>query len=181
MEKLIINSQRLIIRNLKKKDLNDFYEYRSDPEVAKYQGFDTMNKVQAKRFIESQVDKFYGIPGEWVQYGIENIKTNKLIGDCAIKLEDDNDKIAQIGITINPLFQNKGIAKEAMMAIMPWLFEVKKLHRIFEIVDVENSNSIKLLEGLGFRKEGHFIENIFFNGKWGSEFQYAMLRKEWKK
>ena len=35
------------------------------------------------------------------------------------------------------------------------------------------------MQSIGFRQEGHFIENIFFKGKWGSEFQYAMLKREW--
>jgi RimJ/RimL family protein N-acetyltransferase len=34
-----------------------------------------------------------------------------------------------------------------------------------------DTDSINLLESVGFRKEGHFIENIFFKEKWGSEFQ----------
>ena len=48
-----------------------------------------------------------------------------------------------------------------------------------EIVDAENQASISLLKSIGFRQEGHFIENVFFKGKWGSEFQYAMLKREW--
>ena len=76
MEKLNINTERLTIRNLESKDLADFYAYRSNPEVTKYQGFDTMNKQEASDFIESQTDKLYGKPGEWVQYGIEE-KRNK--------------------------------------------------------------------------------------------------------
>lgn len=54
-----------------------------------------------------------------------------------------------------------------------------KVHRIVEIVDAENSTSINLLKSTGFRQEGHFIENVFFKGKWGSEMQFAMLRREW--
>ena len=50
-----------------------------------------------------------------------------------------------------------------------------------EIVDVENVASINMLESIGFLKEGHFIENVFFNGKWGSEFQYALNKSEWQK
>ena len=49
-----------------------------------------------------------------------------------------------------------------------------------EIVDAENIASIRLLKSVGFRQEGHFIENIFFKGRWGSEIQFAMLKKEWK-
>ena len=50
-----------------------------------------------------------------------------------------------------------------------------------ETVDTENIASIRLLESMNFRKEGHFIENIYIKGKWGSEFQYAILRREWDK
>jgi RimJ/RimL family protein N-acetyltransferase len=31
------------------------------------------------------------------------------------------------------------------------------------------------------REEGHFIENIWFKGKWGSEYQFAILEREWRK
>jgi RimJ/RimL family protein N-acetyltransferase len=36
------------------------------------------------------------------------------------------------------------------------------------------------LEAVGFRQEAHFVENIFFKGAWGSEFQYALLASEWQ-
>ncbi len=172
---------RLHIRNLRLDDLDNFHAYRSNPNVTKYQGFNVMDKTEALDFIKNQTEKSFGTPGEWVQYGIVEALNNKLIGDCAIKLEIDDPKIVQIGITINPAYQNKGFAKDALLGIMAWLFDEKKIHRICETVDVENLNSIKLLESVGFRREGHFVENIFFNGKYGSEFQYAMLKKEWEK
>lgn len=175
-----IITKRMCIRNLYLDDLDDFHSYRSQPEVTKYQGFDIMNKNQSLEFIKSQSSKSFGVPGDWIQYGIEEIQHDKLIGDCAIKLEKNDPRIAQIGITINPGYQRNYFAKEAMTGIITWLFDNKKVQRISEIVDVENINSIKLLESLEFRKEGHFIENIFFNGKWGSEYQYAMLKREWK-
>ncbi len=40
--------------------------------------------------------------------------------------------------------------------------------------------SYKLLERLGFRREAHLVENIWFKGAWGSEFHYALLEREWK-
>jgi RimJ/RimL family protein N-acetyltransferase len=44
-------------------------------------------------------------------------------------------------------------------------------------VDAQNIASIQLLKSVGFRQEGHFIENIFFKVQWGNEYQYAMLKK----
>jgi RimJ/RimL family protein N-acetyltransferase len=166
---------------MKSTDLTDFHIYRCNPEVTKYQGFNVMNREQAKRFINKQMEKEFGKAGEWAQYGIELKQSGKLIGDCAIKLDQHDSRIAEIGITISHLEQRKGYAKEALSGIVRFLFDIKKLHRIVEIVDAENIASINLLESIGFRKEGHFIENIFFKGKWGSEIQYAILNREWNK
>lgn len=179
MEILHIQTQRLTIRNLLMEDLNDFFIYRSNPEVTKYQTFNVMTEIEASEFIKRQLDKPFGKAGEWVQYGIENNATGKIVGDCAIKLNADDPRIAVIGMTISHLAQRKGYAKEALSAIMAFLFDGKGLHRIEETLDAENTASVQLLKSTGFRQEGHFIENIFFKGKWGSEFQYAMLKREW--
>jgi RimJ/RimL family protein N-acetyltransferase len=47
--------------------------------------------------------------------------------------------------------------------------------------DVDNIASWSLLDKLGFRREAHLVENIFFKGKYGSEYHYALLRREWRK
>lgn len=162
-------------------DLDNFHQYRSNPEVTKYQGFDVMTKEACAEFINTQKGKQFGKAGEWVQYSIENKRTNQLIGDCAIKLDQNDTRLAEIGITISHLHHKKGYAKETLAGILDWLFENHNIHRITEIVDAENLASINLLKSLNFKQEGHFVENIFFKGKWGSELQFAMLKREWKK
>ncbi len=179
MEKLSIQTTRLKIRHLELSDLSDFHIYRSNPEVTKYQSFDVMTIEQAEKFIIDNSTKQFGKAGEWVQYGIENVETSQLIGDCAIKLDLYDTRIAEIGITISHFEQKKGFAKEVLHGILTFLFTTKEIHRVVEIVDAENIASINLLKSLGFKQEGHFIENIFFKGKWGSEFQFAMLKREW--
>lgn len=180
MRTLSITTHRLHIQNLLPRDLDNFHQYRSNPEVTKYQGFDVMNKEQCMAFIASQAGKVFGKAGEWIQYAILERLTGQLVGDCAIKLDEQDTRLAEIGITISHLQQQKGYAKEAMKGILKFLFEEQQIHRVTEIVDAENLASIQLLKSTGFKQEGHFIENIFFKGKWGSEFQYAMLKKEWQ-
>ena len=179
METLNIQTKRLTIRHLELSDLSDFHIYRSNPEVTKYQGFDAMTIKQAEEFIKGNLTKDFGKAGEWVQYGIENSETRQLIGDCAIKLGQYDSRIAEIGITISHLEQKKGYGKEVLIGVLTFLFDTKEIHRVVEKVDAENFASISLLKSIGFKQEGHFIENIFFKGKWGSEFQYAMLKREW--
>jgi len=179
MEILNIKTARLAIRQLELSDLSDFHVYRSNPEVTKYQSFDIMTIVETEEYIKANSSLPFGKAGEWVQYGVENIETKKLIGDCAVKLDLNDTRIAEVGITISHLEQKKGYGKEALGGILTFLFDKKEVWRVVGIVDTENIASINLLKSIGFRQEGHFIESFFLKGKWSSEFQYAMLRREW--
>lgn len=180
MDQLTISTNRLLIRHLSIEDLEHFHSYRSNPEVSRYEGFDVMSIEDARQFINDNAAKQFGKAGEWVQYAIESKEAHTLVGDCAIKLHQYDPRIAEIGITISHQQQKKGFARETLLGILGFLFNIKRLHRVVEIVDVDNIASINLLKSTGFRQEGHFIENIFFKGKWGSELQFAMLKREWE-
>ncbi|MFK8102807.1 MAG: GNAT family N-acetyltransferase [Saprospiraceae bacterium] len=177
---LNLKTKRLHLRALQMSDLADFHQYRSNPVVTQYQGFDVMTLEAARQFITTNSTRTFGKAGEWVQYAIADLQTEQLLGDYAIQLDAQDVRIAQVGMTISHLHQRKGYAKEALLRILAFLFEEQSVLRVVEIMDAENTAAIRSLESVGFRQEGHFIENIFFKGKWGSEYQYAMLKREWE-
>jgi RimJ/RimL family protein N-acetyltransferase len=86
---------------------------------------------------------------------------------------------AEIGFTFAREYQGRGLAREAAEAVLDYAFGVLELHRVTAVTDCENERSAALLGRLGMRREGHFVENIWFKGAWGSEYLYAMLREEW--
>jgi RimJ/RimL family protein N-acetyltransferase len=181
MKSMDIETRRLRIRNLMLSDVGDFHSYRSDPSVTKFQSFDTLSVEQARAFIEENATISYELGGEWKQFGIENKIERKLIGDVAIKLDRLDIRLAEIGITISPGAQLRGYGKETLQAILTFLFSQIACHRVAAIVDVDNTSSIHLIESLGFRREGFFVDSVFLKGKWTSEFHYAMLKSEWEK
>lgn len=181
ISQFILDTPNLLLRKLIPGDVNEFLEYRSDPEVAKYQGFSPMTIKEAESFIENQIPVEFKKPGEWFQYGIEEKASKKIIGDGAIKFFEDEIRMVELGITLSRSRQNKGFAKETMSHLLSFLFQDKDFHRVMAVVDAENVNAIRLLTSLHFRQEGFFKENIFFKGKWGSEVQFAMLREDWEK
>src|SRR5450432_3120731 len=143
VDSVLYTTPRLRIRNLRESDLEAFYQYRSNPEITKYQGFDTFTKEQAQVFIGEHKNKLHIFPGEWIQYGIEELNSQQLIGDCAIYLHPSDSRIAETGITISHMHQRKGYAKESMLGMMNFLFLEKGIHRIIETVDAENKASIE--------------------------------------
>jgi len=178
-KQVLIETERLILRNIDFKDIDTFLAYRNDPVVAKYQSWEpTLNRKQVSDFINDLQTHKIGEPGKWNQI-VWILKKNMVhIGDCALKVQEDNMQ-AELGFTLSSNYQGKGYAYEATRALINYIFENLNLHRVFSITDCKNTSAINLLKNLGMRQEGHFIENIFFKGAWGDEFLFAILQKDW--
>ncbi len=174
-----LETARLILRHFTNADLVPFMAYRNDPDVARYQGWEGISEAEAHAFIEEQKMVQPGVPGQWFQIAIELKETGTLVGDCALKINEHDELQAEIGYTLARAYQGKGIASEAVSRVLDYVFRTLGLHRVIAITDCENAASITLLERLGLCREGHFIQNVWFKGKWGDEYLYAILQEEW--
>lgn len=91
----------------------------------------------------------------------------------------------EIAYDFNVAYANKGYASEAGKALVDYLFTVLDARRITACCNDTNLKSARLLERLGFRLEGHFLEDAAFkkdeDGRpiYISSLYYALLRREW--
>ena len=175
----MLDTPRLRLRRFRASDVDEFVAYRNIPEVAQYQSWDGYTHELAREFIESQQTIHPGMPDEWFQFAIERKDSGELIGDCALYTNTSDHPQGEIGFTLSPQFQGKGYATEAVSAVFDYAFGVLNLNRIIGIADCLNDGSIALMERIGMRREAHFIQHIWFKGRWSDEFWYAMLRSEW--
>lgn len=177
-----IESERLVLRKFKESDAETFFEYRTNPQIALYQGEVWVNYTyeQAVGFVKEQMNSEPGIPDAWFQIAIELKNTGSLIGDLAIHTLPQDRNQVEIGFTVSPSFQNKGFAVEAVNCLLRYIFNVLKKHRVIAITDVRNKSSIKLIEKIGMRKEGHFIKNAWNKGEYTDEYLFALLKEEWQ-
>ena len=76
-------------------------------------------------------------------------------------------------------YHQQGYGFEAVSTLLDYAFQTLGLHRVFAQADCRNDASIALLEKLGLRREGHFIQNFWFKGAWTDEYLYAVLQDEW--
>jgi RimJ/RimL family protein N-acetyltransferase len=174
-----IESERLVLRRFKDSDLQPFMAYRNDPEVARYQSWESCNEREAKNFIREAGAARAGVPGEWFGFAIESKETGDLIGDCALRIDEHEPYRAEIGFTLAREHQGRGFASEAVSLLLDYAFEALGLHRVVAIADCRNAPSWALLERLGMRREGHFLQNTWFKGGWADDYLYAVLKDEW--
>ena len=89
-------------------------------------------------------------------------------------------KSCQIGYKIDKAFSGMGITAEAAHCTISSLFLDEGLHRIEAIIATNNLPSIKLIERLGFLREGINRECVNINGSWVDCYQYSLLNGELK-
>jgi RimJ/RimL family protein N-acetyltransferase len=176
-----LRSPRLLLRRLEAADLPFLCDYRSRPEVARYQDWETFTRADGERFLEAQARSCPGAPGAWFQLALVLSASGTLVGDCGLHCRADNPQQTEVGITLAPEHQGKGYAAEALACVLDYLFFTLKMHRVTAVTDAANAPAASLLERVGMRREGHFLQNVWFKGAWGDEFLYAVLRGEWER
>jgi RimJ/RimL family protein N-acetyltransferase len=174
-----IVTERLVLRPLQRDDVGAFAAYRSDPDVARYQSWDTTySRADAERLVAAQEGVALGDPGPWLQLGAVDRTTGALCGDCAVRVATDQPATAEVGVTFAPATQGSGLATEALGAVVTRLFEHHGMHRVFAEADDRNGAVHRLLERLGFRCEARLVEADWFKGEWTTLRVYACLDRE---
>ncbi|WP_374458042.1 GNAT family N-acetyltransferase [Nocardioides sp.] len=169
---------RLDVRRFAADDVAAFTAYRADPDVARYQSWDTFTHAHGTALVEAMQERELGAPGEWFQLALEDRDRRVLVGDVACKVNADETREMEIGFTLARAEQGRGYATEALNALLDHGFGPMHLHRFTAITDARNTAAAALLNRVGMRQEAHFVDNVFFKGEWGSELLFAKLARE---
>jgi RimJ/RimL family protein N-acetyltransferase len=147
----MIETERLVLRRFRPDDATAFAAYRSEPAIARYQSWDeTYSPADAERMIASLTEAHPGEPGEWFQFAVADRTTDALLGDCALHLDGHDQSRAEIGYTLAPAHQGRGLATEAVAALVAYAFETLGVDRVQATADERNAPSIRVAERLGF-------------------------------
>jgi len=174
-----LEGPRVRLRPLAPTDLDRLVAYRSDPEVARYQAWDSYDAAAATALIAEMAESAPGRPGHWYQWGIEEIVTGQLVGDCGLFTQEDGVQ-GEIGFTLAPDAQGRGLATEAVSLMLAAAFGPLGFHRVVANTDPLNARSDELLARLGFRHEGRSIESVRIRGAWVDDEHFALLAREWQ-
>ena len=174
-----ILSQRLHIHSLTLENAQAMYAYRADAEVRRYQSWEPGSVEEIREFIAGQGELGSDSPGRWRQLGLFLRRTDQLVGDVGLHVQAHDPRQVEVGITLAPAWHGQGLASEALIAVLGYLFTDLGKHRVFGSVDPRNTKSLALLERVGMRREAHLRESVWFKGGWADDVIYAMLAREY--
>jgi len=181
----ILITERLMLRWLIEDDVDDVHAWMSDPQVARFQGYEPRSREQVSTVVgEIAASRRLDRTGDFVELGIElpadRASRSRVIGSIYFSITNADDRTAQIGWTVGRAFQGLGYAAEAARAVLDAAFGPLGLHRVFAELDPRNLPSIALCGRLGMRREALFIESMWLKGEWVDSAVYATLDREWR-
>lgn len=156
--KMILETKRLMLRELNVDDAERFYKLNLNVNVIKYTGDSAFDSIDAaKEFLENYQDYKLNGYGRWAVVSKEN---NRFIGWCGLKYGEVKQE-TDIGFRFFEEEWDKGYATESAQACLNYGFEKLHLKRVIGRAIKENKNSIKVLEKIGLEYE----KDTFFDGK----------------
>ena len=171
---MLIENSEYLIRRFETNDYHDLYEYLSKKDIYKYEPGDPIDIEEAKQLVKerSNNDNFLAVILK---------SEKKLIGHFSFfQIEPKYISTYEIGYIFNPKYHGKGHVTKSGKMLIEYYFKDQNIHRIISNCNPENENSWKLLERLGFKREGYLIKNIYFRKEnerpiWLNTYLYGLL------
>lgn len=173
-KEIIIETQRLYLRELTDDDFSDWFEILSDEETMKYYP-EAFTEEKVRRWINWNKKNYkdYGF-GLWAVILKEN---DKFIGDCGITMQNINGKLVpEIGYHINKNYQKKGYATEASKKCQEFIFTKTDNKEVYSYMKYTNvaSYSVAMKCGMKFLEEYPDEINTYTK-------VFSITKEEWEK
>lgn len=173
---------RLILRPVVEADVDAIFAACSNPRLTDYTIFEThQSRAESERFVQDYAFANYaeGIPDPFAIAWKD--ATEELIGCCGGRWTEGRcNRSVELGYWIAEPHWGRGVATEAVRALVPFLFEFLQPVRVQAHTIAENRASARVLEKVGMTYEGTLRQAHYRRGRHWDVSMYSVLRCEWK-
>lgn len=174
-----IESPRLLIRQVAETDLPGLMAVNGDEAVTRHLPYATWASMADA---QAWYQRMAGIQasGNAVQFAILPRDDTGVVGSCLLFNFNESSARAELGYVLGRAHWHQGLAREAMTALLDCAFRTMGLRRIEAEVNPLNQPSVRLLQSLGFTREGLLRQR--WVGKKGEAYDvelHGLLRDEW--
>ena len=173
-----LETPRLHLREIRDSDAAALFTLHSDARVMRYWSSTAWtDPAQAQQLLQRlQRDRAAGV----LPWAIATREDDALIGTVTLFNISPGNRRAEIGYALGSAHWGKGFSSEALRAVLRHAFDVLQLERVEADTDPRNAPSLRLLEGLGFVREGLLRRRWFVADEWCDTAFYGLLRKEFR-
>jgi len=170
-----LTGQRLKLSPFDETDMDLFIEMSMCPQMMEHV-YEPCSYDEAKEAFSAKSKPWTLESDGWLSLGITEVSTGEKLGNIGLKIVNHEAKIAEVGFMIKQSAQGKGFAGEALNLLKNHAYTVLNLNKLVATCSVSNAGSYKLLEKLGFVREGCLHQNAFFNSKFVDDYVYGLCK-----
>ena len=167
-----LTGKRIQLSPFDHSDKDLFIELSTSVEVMEYV-YTPFTFAEANAAFEAKSQPWTKTSDSWFTLGITELATGEKLGSIGIKIVNHEAKIGEVGFMMKPSAQGKGFASEALTLLKEYAFAELELNKLTAICSVNNVGSYKLLEKLGFSREGCLRQNTLINNKLVDDYLYG--------
>lgn len=179
---MVLQTNRLTIRELTIADIDNVHELHSLPETDAFNTLGIPENIQTtEKLVEDWLTAQKQEPRSSYAFGIDKNDDPCFIGLIGMNLGKVNYRTAEVWFKIHKDFWRKGYTTEALLELLSFAFNDLKLHRIEAGCAVENIASSKVLEKVGMTREGLKRKKLPIRGEWKDNYFYGILEEDFNK
>jgi RimJ/RimL family protein N-acetyltransferase len=173
-----LESERLRLRSLAAGDAPEVHELYADRDAVRFGYAPVMAGLgDAQRVIQETLD--LARDQTLFHFGVADRKHDRIIGHATLFKWDREHRRAEVGYSIRRDLWGRGLGSEAVTTLIAFGFDRLDLRRIEADADPRNIASIRLLEKIGFVREGYMRERWLIAGEIQDAVCFGLLRREW--
>jgi ribosomal-protein-alanine N-acetyltransferase len=176
----VIETERLLLREIVHADVQALFAIHGDPETMKWFGVDPLFDEAGAAKLVDLFASYRSQPNPGARWGIQVKDQESIVGSCGLFAWNRAWRKCTIGYELHPEAQGQGYMQEALLACIDWGFQNMELNRIEAQVHPSNTASIRTVTRLGFQKEGVSRQLGFWRGQFHDMLQYALLSQDWR-
>lgn len=174
---LELRTQRLVLRPLRHTDADALFSIFANPEVARYTSTPPWtDRQQAVSMIDAEIEAV--AKGTAVRLGLMLNGTEPIIGMCTLFNFHHASRRAEIGYILGRASWGHGLMHEALVALVDYAFDTLDLNRLEADVDPRNAPSVRVVERLGFVREGTLRQRWIVGGEVSDTAFFGLLRSD---
>ena len=174
-----LRGERVSLRQLREEDADALFRVFSDPEVTRYWSSPPMTDRIEARALLAEIDTLRE-EGTLLQWGIVEAGGGSVVGTATLAEINREHRRAELGFALRRGLWGRGLASEAVSLLLDQAFGAMGLHRIEADTDPGNQSAMRLLERLGFRREGYLPQRWFVGGQWHDTVLFGLLKPDWR-
>lgn len=173
-----LETDRLLIRDYVKEDLEMVHQLVQSPEIYEHQSWGPNSFEDSKNHVGQCLQQQMESPRQSFEFCITDRSTKEIIGAIGLRIRSSFNRSGDLGYWIRRDLWGHGLATEATQRIIQFGFDDLNMNRLWATASTKNLASLRVLQKAGMQREGLMRQDILVRGQFRDSVLMSILKSD---